>query len=140
MSETQSNSAPKFSRSVHKDANDAHQSCALRTRSPETAHHERLFYRDKRNKRLSWQKPFIMSSFPARRPKIGFVSHPTRILDRFLMFSIRWALFRTFLFHARSFALICGQMIFQRMLVNGFALKNAVPTNWARNPNSVKLN
>src|ERR1700720_4127897 len=40
-----------------------------------TAHHERLF---ERNKRLSSPKPLIMSGSPARLPqKNGFVSHST---------------------------------------------------------------
>jgi hypothetical protein len=83
-----------FSRSAAMTANNSHGSCASRA----CAASKQLITSGcfVRNKQLNTQGPLIMSGFNVRRPKIGFVSHPTHILERFLMFSIRWALFRIF--------------------------------------------
>jgi hypothetical protein len=94
MSENPTNDpASRFPRSAAITANDSHESCVPRMSGVETAHHEWIF---DRNKRFNIQEPLIMSGFPARPPKVGFVSHPTRILEHFLMFSMRWALFGIF--------------------------------------------
>src|SRR5258708_608496 len=91
--------ASRFRRAAVMTANDSREACVPRVRGVETAHRERLF---DGNKRLSSRKPLMTSGFLTPQPKIGFVSHPTPILERFLMFSIRWALFRIFPFSSAS--------------------------------------
>jgi hypothetical protein len=85
--------ASVFSHSGAMTANNSHASWIPRMRDVETVHHKLIF---DINKRLSTPKTLVMSGFPARRPKIGFALHPTRILERFSMFSMRWALFGIF--------------------------------------------
>jgi len=87
MSEKPSNGAASIlSRSAAMMANNAHKPRRPRVRGVETAHHERL---SEENKRLSSKKPIMISGFPP-------------ILERFLMVSIRWTLFRIFPFSSAS--------------------------------------
>ena len=126
--------ASKFPRSAAMTANDSHESDVPRIRGIETAHDERVLGK---NKRLNTQKPIIMSGFPARRPKIGFVSHPTPILERFLMFSIRGTLFRVFPFSSASIR-AREWLCFEKCLFAGYLDPPTIKR--VRTRNSGKLN
>jgi hypothetical protein len=93
MSEKPSNDATSIvSRSATMTANYSPEGSILSMRARETAHRGQLF---NINKRLSSKEPLSMSGLPLLS-KIGFGLHPTPILERFLIFSIRWASFRIF--------------------------------------------